>query len=1032
MPFSISELSQYDPACRACVKRYIKKHDLKRGDTFKLPCHGIKRQALDDYILSGLADPETALSMYDPVLWAKKNLDWICLDPEGDEWKRKSESGALPSGFAYWTPREARRGKSPFHRPYQAELLRCSSKRKVSRIGRQAGKCLVSGSLVHMANGSLKPIEKVKDGDLVFALDHANQFVPSEAYLSCNGEKEVAELQLSDGRKIEASLNHPFLVRRNYERATTGKRNVRLQNEWIELRDIQKGYCVAVPRKVPEGSEQLNLEECSLERIGLLGLLLADGNMTSDNCRFTNNNPVVIQHLKQNVAVFDCSIKQYQSDKENDYHITGQGMGKVHPVKSWLRVLGLYGLDSHQKYIPDFVMRLRNQDLVYFLQCMYGCDGWASVNKDGSSEIGYCSVSEKMAYQILVLLSRFGIYADFQKKKVKYTYKGITSYRFAFQVCIRRKADIVRFVDNIGLLGKEKEAQRTKEAALIRNSSPKTEVYEEENIVFIPVKSVTPKGTKLTWDLTVLKNHNFIANNIVSHNSEALCVFILFKMFTERGYSVVVITPYQSQVELIYKRLFELLETSPELINSVKIRRKSPNHYIELHNGSSIKMFTAGTKSNAEAGVVRGTHANLLIFDEADMLSRGDLDSSLALIMNFPEAIVWMSSTPTGKRETFYKKCNDDEFKEFHFPSSVNPTWDDEKERFFRKGLTELGYVHEILANFGEDVQGVYQKKYIAAAQADYEYDSMEPQRTWIYSMGVDWNDNFGTVIRIVGMNPGDNCIYAVARHLVKRDGWTQTDAVAQIVNLNRKWQPQFIYVDKGHGHAQVELLHGVGAKAMRKGGNSVDVRLASIVKAYDFGSNVEIKDLFTRQPVKKPAKPFLVESSVRCFEDGRIRYPKSDTKYTAALEGYHIVRRTDAGIPKYGFLDEAVGDHDIDAMNLAIVAFALEVGEFGNPPHVSNVAFSGYFGENKAEQEERKERIKETENRSKELGKRTTDLMKPAIVRSFGMPAANTTYDREESANIRVWSWPGWLRDEPAPKRKNRGRRSRPSRTNI
>lgn len=654
MPFSISELSQYDPACRACVKRYIKKHDLKRGDTFKLPCHGIKRQALDDYILSGLADPETALSMYDPVLWAKKNLDWICLDPEGDEWKRKSESGALPSGFAYWTPREARRGKSPFHRPYQAELLRCSSKRKVSRIGRQAGK------------------------------------------------------------------------------------------------------------------------------------------------------------------------------------------------------------------------------------------------------------------------------------------------------------------------------------------------------------------------------------------SEALCVFILFKMFTERGYSVVVITPYQSQVELIYKRLFELLETNPELINSVKNRRKSPNHYIELHNGSSIKMFTAGTKSNAEAGVVRGTHANLLIFDEADMLSRGDLDSSLALIMNFPEAIVWMSSTPTGKRETFYKKCNDDEFKEFHFPSSVNPTWNDEKERFFRKGLTELGYVHEILADFGEDVQGVYQKKYIAAAQADYEYDSMEPQRTWIYSMGVDWNDNFGTVIRIVGMNPGDNCIYAVARHLVKRDGWTQTDAVAQIVNLNRKWQPQFIYVDKGHGHAQVELLHGVGAKAMRKGGNSVDVRLASIVKAYDFGSNVEIKDLFTRQPVKKPAKPFLVESSVRCFEDGRIRYPKSDTKYTAALEGYHIVRRTDAGIPKYGFLDEAVGDHDIDAMNLAIVAFALEVGEFGNPPHVSNVAFSGYFGENKAEQEERKERIKETENRSKELGKRTTDLMKPAIVRSFGMPAANTTYDREESANIRVWSWPGWLRDEPAPKRKNRGRRSRPSRTNI
>jgi replicative DNA helicase len=660
-PNQIPDLRECDPACRECIKLYIKKHKLQKADLkFEIPCRGIKKSYLDDYILSGLENPEDAIAIFDPVVWAKKYLDWICIDPDGKEWQRKTEEGSLPSGFPLWNPKDAKRGKSPFHRPYQGVMLRCSSRRKVSRCGRQLGK------------------------------------------------------------------------------------------------------------------------------------------------------------------------------------------------------------------------------------------------------------------------------------------------------------------------------------------------------------------------------------------TDTLAVSICYDIFTHKSFSVSLITPYQTQVELIFKRIIELISVNPELHNSIKEKRKSPNFYLELYNGSSIHGYTAGTKSNASAGVVRGAHAQKLIFDEADMLSRADLDASLALITNFPEAVVWMSSTPTGKRETFYKACNDTEYKEFHYPSQANPVFSDELERFFRKNLTELGYVHEIEAGFGEDTQGVYQKRYIEFAQADYEYGQLKPAPGWMYSIGVDWNDKVGTVIRIVGLNSGDNALYCVDHKTVKKEGWTQTAAIQEIVNLNRIWHPRWIYVDKGYGHAQIELLHGIGARAQRQGGGP-DARLAKIVKGYEFGGSIEIKDLFTKQPSKKPAKPFLVESSVRCFEDGRIRYPKSDKKLTAQLEGYYIIRLTESGVPKYGFLDEAVGDHDVDALNLAIVAFALESGEFGKSTFISTVEIAGQFGETPDETQERKQREYEQKEIQEDTGGRTAYHYKSPLIFQVGLPAFHSTMN--DPTKGRVWSWPGFFRDEPPPKRKPGGfldrlrkQRSnfRPRRTNI
>lgn len=1005
------DLNQCNKACHGCVKGYIKKHSIKKGDKLEISCTGIPTSYIPDSVAASLGtDPTMAIAMFDPVTWAAKLLDWHCLDPDGENWRRKTDDGSLSKLPKYDDEVYKERG-SIFHRPYQAEMLRCSGKRKVFRIGRQAGKCLISGTQIHMADGSFKSIEHMQDGDAVLALNQNYEIVPAKAYLACNGEKQAAKLVLGDGREVSGSLNHPFLVRQNVGRETTGKRRAIFQDKWVELGKLRPGDWVAVPTKSPEGTEYSG-SDAELSNLVLLGLLIADGNITSGNCRFSNQNTQILDYLKYHLPA-TCSLKHYDCDADDDYHIVGSGSGKQHQLKEWLKQIGLYGLDSHQKYLPDFVMRLSNQYLIPILYGMYGCDGWASVDKTGKPEVGYCTVSEKLANQLVAILSRFGIYATMRTKTV--TLNG--QQFFAKQIIITRQQDIVKFIEQIGLCGKEAAMHKTKLAALARKSSCRTDFYTENEVVFVRVKEIVDIGQQMTWDLTVPEHHNFIANNILSHNTEVLCISILHAMFTKQDFRIVVIAPFQSQIDLIFKRLNEMINNNVSLTNSIKRNVKAPNYVLELHNGSQVTGFTAGTRSGQDAGAARGQSAQMLVFDEADYLSAGDIDAALAIITNFPDATVWMSSTPTGRREKFYDNCYSKLFKEFHYSSYVNPNWTEETDALYREQLTEDGYKHEVLAEFGEQEEGVYQARYVEQAQGDYEYGQYKFNPTWTYMMGADWNDvKIGTTVAVIGFNPNDNNFYLVDKAIVTRAEWTQLAACQKIAEMNRMWNASAIYVDQGYGATQVEVLQEFGARMTAQlGPNHPDSRLRTIVKPFDFGGKIEIRDLFTGQPIKKPSKPFLVENSVRRFESCAFKYPASDKSYTAQLLGYIIDRVSVSGAPVYKAQNEVAGDHFLDAVNLALMAFTLEKSKFGKPIYSTQVAFAGRFGQGREAGKPMYHTFSQQAQEHKPAGGRASVMDKDVSLLKTehgDLPAANTTVE----SSTRLWNWPGWGSDAPRP----------------
>lgn len=417
-----------------------------------------------------------------------------------------------------------------------------------------------------------------------------------------------------------------------------------------------------------------------------------------------------------------------------------------------------------------------------------------------------------------------------------------------------------------------------------------------------------------------------------------------------KRYRIVVIAPYQSQVEVFYERLLELFNQSPDFGEVVKKARRSPTWTIELKNGTIYRFFTAGVSSASHSNSVRGQTADVLIFDEADMLGEEDINSALAPIINLPEALIWMSSTPTGKREMFYKNCKSKFWKEYHFSSYVNPNWSPEQEALFRDQCTEMGYIHEILAEFGEQEQGVFQVRYVQRAQRDYEYGSLAYNPLWHYTMGIDWNDaRNGINISVLGFDPSRNVFQLVWRDIINKTEFTQLEACQQVVDLNALWHPIAIYADAGYGKTQIEVLHNFSGAALsdpNRGPRHPDAKIKDILKKYDFGSSLEVFDFWSKNKIKKDAKAFMVESAVRRFETGDILIPRGDALLERQMLNYIVDHVSQNGRTVYKSDDPVnIGDHLLDSFMLAIVGYILEATPLGKPVYVDKILFTGQPG---------------------------------------------------------------------------------------
>lgn len=526
-----------------------------------------------------------------------------------------------------------------------------------------------------------------------------------------------------------------------------------------------------------------------------------------------------------------------------------------------------------------------------------------------------------------------------------------------------------------------------------------------------------------------------------SGKTEAICVLMLFRAFVNENYKILVITPYRSQIELIFKRIKELIQDSADLSNSVKREVANPYHEIEFFNGSYIRGFTSGSKTSQGAGAVRGQPADMIVLDEADYLTTDDINAVVAILNSRPHCELYASSTPTGRRDHFFNWCQKrPNFKEFHFPSYVIPHWNEELEEELRGSLTEAGYIHEILAEFGEEEEGVFQVAYREAAEDDYFYREIVPNKErYITGIGVDWNSSsIGTEIYVMVWDKLTSRFLGARAILISRIGWTQIKAMEEIKKLNREWDPAFIYVDEGYGATQIEIMKTWSKQEMiSRGPGHVDAKLGQRLKAIAFGGKIEIPDPFTHEKVKKEVKAYMVENAVRMFERGIFSFPKTDETLKDQLGGYIIQRRTQLGKPVYGPREDRIGDHRLDAMMLAFLGFHLEFSDLLKRYFVTTIAMAGNLrGPRKEPMVHEGDTLVVDPEEEKKKKKR--EQLKPEERSKLASTIGLTQGPSREKTNkelMRPWRWPGFMRDQPPPTRpkpKTYGRRLRPKRSKF
>ena len=112
-------------------------------------------------------------------------------------------------------------------------------------------------------------------------------------------------------------------------------------------------------------------------------------------------------------------------------------------------------------------------------------------------------------------------------------------------------------------------------------------------------------------------------------------------------------------------------------------------------------------------------------------MGENDFINVAAIANERPEIGITTSSTPSGKRGVFYRQCVDKllGYTEWYFPSQVNPEWNDEMEAQVRREYNQVQYEHEVLAEFGTEEQGVFNKDALdlATRQMLYAYDKLQP-----------------------------------------------------------------------------------------------------------------------------------------------------------------------------------------------------------------------------------------------------------------------------------------------------------------
>jgi replicative DNA helicase len=270
---------------------------------------------------------------------------------------------------------------------------------------------------------------------LVWSLDERKRMVARPmTNVFPSGRKEVFRLRLASGREVEATGNHPFMA----------------LGGWTPLEELNVGDRLAVPRRVPEPVHTQPMDD---SEIILLAHMIGDGSCVK-------NQPIRYASIDEaNLAAVTIAAAHFGVTAVRDeypaapvttlrlpcpYHLTH---GERNPIVVWLDRMGLHGLRSYEKFVPERVFALPTDQVALFLRHLWATDG--SVHWDNTVGLGriyYASTSRRLVDNVAQLLLRLGVHSRISRTRKP-------GYRDCWQLWIDRAENQTAFLCKIGVHG---------------------------------------------------------------------------------------------------------------------------------------------------------------------------------------------------------------------------------------------------------------------------------------------------------------------------------------------------------------------------------------------------------------------------------------------------------------------------------------------------------------------------------------------------------------------------------------------------
>ena len=365
------------------------------------------------------------------------------------------------------------------------------------------GKALTLDTPVLTSSG-YKLIRDVNVGEEVFDKD-GNLCKVTATY---NHTKlNMYKVTLSTGETFECCEDHQHLV--NYEKAVWNpktKNYIRTHfsevhdTKWLLNNNNYKKNCCRIPFCNPVNFEE---RQVYLDPY-LIGILLGDGYIKTD-ISFSTKDEQIIEEFKkllpQPYVLKSCGGISYRVVNENNIGKNISQIKNRNEIKKELTSLGLFGLNTYNKHIPDIYKYNSVKNRIKLLQGLMDTDGYALSNN--SNCVQFSTSSFRLAEDVEFLINSLGGYITKKESYPSYFNDKYNEYRIS-----KNKSYTLTFhlPDNTICFRLKRKLDRVS----IRKFKPRRKF---KNIEFIGVK----EGKCLTVDSP---SHTYLIKNcIVTHNT---------------------------------------------------------------------------------------------------------------------------------------------------------------------------------------------------------------------------------------------------------------------------------------------------------------------------------------------------------------------------------------------------------------------------------------------------------------------------------------------------------------------------------